>query len=222
MSEFENGNLTPWGYIADSASLPDFLNATEFANFTAGRYGTDVRIAANIPSAVASIRNYCGWHISPSLTCGMLYRVADLRDAYIGSDLLVQLPATFITGVSKVVLDATWDEDTSEYVGEEVTDFDFGMGTGLLRIYDVGHRSRKSQIFIKYTAGYADTDIPILKELASDMVTHALANSYGVNSETAGGVSISYSSTWAGQTGSTALANNTRDVLDKYKVKGVF
>lgn len=222
MSEFENGNLTPWGYIADSASIPDFLTAAEFANYTAGKFGNDVRIATNIPSAVASIRNHCGWHISPSLTCGMVYRIADLRDAFVGNDLLVQLPATFVTGVSRVVLDATYDTDTDAYVGEDVTDFDFGMGTGLLRIYDVGIRDRKSQIFIKYTAGYADGDIPVLKELAADMVTHAVANPYGVNSEAAGGVSVSYSSTWASQTGSTALANNTREVLDVYKVKGVF
>ena len=79
-----------------------------------------------------------------------------------------------------------------------------------------------SKIFVKYVAGYSSGDISAIKELAADLVTHAVANPYGVNSETAGGVSVSYSATWAGQSGSTALPNNTRETLDVYKVKGVF
>ena len=225
MSEFEHGNLTPWGYIIDAQTLPDLLTVTEFNNFTGNKFTGDTRITANIPSASQSLRNYCGWHISPNLTCGMLYRVQDIRDAFTGPDLLVQLPATFVTGVEKVVLDAKWNEEAEDWDGEILTDpdaFDFGMGGGLLRVYDVGPRDRRSKIFVRYSAGFADTAIPSIKEIAADMVTHAVANPYGVNSEAAGGVSISYSSTWASQNGSTALANNTRAVLDAYKVKGVF
>lgn len=225
MSEFTNGKLSPWGYIYDAETLPDLLTATEFNNFTASKFAGDTRITANIPSASASIRNFCGWHISPSLTCGIKYRVQDIRDAFIGPDLLVQLPATYVTGVSKIVLDAKWNEDADDWEGEIIEDpdrFDFDMGGGLLRIYDVGPRDRKSQIFIKYTAGFPDTEIPALKELTANMVTHAVTSPYGVNSETAGGVSISYSSTWAGQAGSTSLTNDTREVLEAYKVKGVY
>ena len=221
MSEFTNPLLTAWGYIADTASMADLLTAQEFSNYTAGKFGSDTRITANIPAASSSIRNFCGWHISPSLTCGMLYRVADLRDYFVGPDLLIQLPATFISSVSKIVVDAKLNELTQEYEGDIMTDYDLTT-SGLLRIYDVGIRDRKSQIFIKYTAGLSGDATPAIKELAANMVTHAVTSSYGVNSETAGGVSVSYSSTWAGQSGSTALTNDTRDTLDAYKVKGVY
>lgn len=222
MSEFLHGNLSPWGYIIDSNSLPDFINTTEFSNFTAGKFGTDVRIATNIPSATASIRNYCGWHISPNLTCGMLYRVQDLRDAFIGPDLLIQLPATFVTSIEKVVLDAVLNPETGLYEGEVKEDFDLGMGNGNVRIYDVGARDRKSNIFIKYTAGFPDSDIQVIKELTAHRVTHAVTSSYGVMSEAAGGVSVSYNASWAGNTRSTALPDDNKEVLEAYKVKGVF
>ena len=226
MSEFEHPNLSTWGYTYDAETLPDFITTTEFSNFTNGKFGTtDTRIAANITSATASIRNYCGWHISPNLTCGMLYNVHDLRDAFQGGDLTIQLPTTFVTGVEKVVLDAVWNEDAEDWDGEIITDtdrLDWGMGGGLLKVYDVGTRSKRSRIFVRYTAGYADTGIPLIKDLTASRVANAVANPYGVSSEAAGGVSVSYSSAWSGHTSSTTLPDDTRDTLSAYKVKGVY
>lgn len=222
MSEFNNANLTPWGYVVDSATIADLITVAEFVAFTGGKFdATDSRITANIPSASASIRNFCGWHISPSLTCGMVYRVADLRDAFVGPDLLIQLPATFVSSVDKVVIDAVLDPNTDEYNGDIMTDYDL-TPSGLLRVYDVGPRDRKSRIFVKYTAGLDSGDIAAIKELAANLVTHAVTNPYGVNSEAVGGVSVSYNSTWAGHSSSTGLSNDTREVLDSYKVRGVF
>ena len=221
MSEFLHGNLTPWGYIVDAETIPDFITAVDFGNYTAGKFGTDSRIAANIPSASASIRDYCGWHVAPSLTCGIIYRVQDIRDAFVGPDILIQLPATFVSSVEKVVLDAVMDSETGLYVGDQVDDFDIEP-SGLLRIYDAGPRDRKSKIFIKYTAGYTASQTAALKELTADLVSHAVANPYGINSESAGGVSVSYSANWSGRTTSTALANDTRETLDAYKVRGIY
>lgn len=225
MAEFEHRTLSPWGYAYDAEALPDLITPLDFANLTNGKFGTtDTRIAANISSASASIRNFCGWHVSPSLVCGMLYNVYDLRDAFSGRDLLIQLPATFVTGISKVILNAVWDEDNATWLGEVIEDqsrFDNGMGSGLLKVYDVGPLDRRSKIFVKYTAGFPETAIPIIKELTANGVTHALTNTYGVNSEAAGGVSVSYNTSWTGK-GSTALANDTREALEPYRVKGVF
>ena len=159
MSEFLHANMSPWGYIYDAETLPDFLNAAEFGAFTNGKFGYDTRIDANIPAATEAIRNYCGWHVSPNLTCGMIYNVRDLRDAFTGPDLLVQLPATFVTSIDKIILNAVMNQQTGEYEGDDKTDdYDLG-GDGLLRIYDVGYLDRKSKIFIKYKAGYPDNQI---------------------------------------------------------------
>jgi len=225
MPEFLHGTLSPWGYVYDAEALPNLITSTDFANYTNGKFGTtDTRIAANISSASASIRNFCGWHISPSLECGMLYNVYDLRDAFSGNDLLIQLPATFVSGITKVVLNAVWDNDEDTWRGEVIEDqarFDNGMGSGLLTVYDVGRLDHRSKIFVKYTAGFPETAIPIIKELTANGVTHALTNTYGVNSEAAGGVSVSYNVSWTGK-GSTSLANDTREALEPYRLKGVF
>ena len=132
MSEFLHANMSPWGYIYDAETLPDFLNAAEFGAFTNGKFGYDTRIDANIPAATEAIRNYCGWHVSPNLTCGMIYNVRDLRDAFTGPDLLVQLPATFVTSIEKIILNAVMNQQTGEYEGDDKTDdYDLG-GDGLL------------------------------------------------------------------------------------------
>ena len=221
MSEFSHPNPTPWGYIVDAETIPDFITETEFNNFTAGKFTGDTRISANIPSATQAIRNYCGWHIAPTLTCGMVYRVADLRDAFVGPDLLIQLPATYVSGISKIVLNAVLNELTSEYEGDVVTDFDLDPN-GLLRIYDANVCNRKARIFIKYQAGLPLDSISAIKELTAHRVTHAVTSSYGVMSEAAGGVSVTYNASWAGNTRSTALPDDNREVLGPYRCKGVF
>lgn len=220
MSEFVNEKMTPWGYIIDAQALPCFINEAEFSAYTGGRFTGDRRITANIPSATASIRNYCGWHIAPNLLCGALFNVRDLRDAFTGPDLLIQLPATFITKIEKVVINAKLDEHTNEYVGDVLDDFDL-LSNGLLKVYDVGSLDRKAKVFVKYRAGFSSDDISDLKELTANRVTHAVTNTYGVNSEAAGGVSVSYNSAWTGS-GSTSLSDDTREILNNYKVKGVF
>lgn len=221
MSEFSHPNPTPWGYIVDAETIPDFITAEEFNSFTASKFAGDTRISANIPSATQAIRNYCGWHIAPALTCGMVYRVADLRDAFVGPDLLIQLPATYVSGISKIVLNAVLNELTSEYEGDVVTDFDLDPN-GLLRIYDANVCDRKARIFIKYQAGLPLNNISAIKELTAHRVTHAVTSSYGVMSEAAGGVSVTYNASWAGNTRSTALPDDNREVLGPYRCKGVF
>lgn len=221
MSEFNHATLSPWGYIIDSENLPAFISVDDFHLFTNGKFAGDTRIVSTLPSASEAIRNFCGWHIAPSLTCGMVYNVLDLRDAFVGRDLLIQLPATYVTGIQKIVLNAVLNPSTGLYEGDETDDYEIGMGNGLLRIYDVGNLNRKSRIFIKYTAGFTDTPSAI-KELTADRVSHAVTNPYGVNSEAAGGVSVSYSGAWAGSTNSSSLPSDSREILEAYRLKGVF
>lgn len=211
---------TTWGYkLTTAESLSDFLTTAEFNSFTANKFTGDVRIEPNIHSATRSIQNYCGWHIYPNLECEIVYRVLDLRDCFVGSDLLVQLPATFATGIKSVLLNAMFVDD--EWHGDETTDFDLSE-SGLLRIYNAHIVDRKSRIRIVYMAGLDSTQIDVLKELTAHRVTHAVSSSYGVNSESAGGVSVSYNASWAGNTRSTSLPDDNKEVLNPYKVTGVF
>ena len=53
-------------------------------------------------------------------------------------------------------------------------------------------------------------------------VTHALANSYGIQSESSGGVSVTYSANWINNSRATALADDNKEVLEPYRLRGVF
>lgn len=220
MSELNHPNLTPWGYMVDAQTIPDFLTAQEFAAFTNSKFGFDARIESNIPSATAAIRNYCGWHISPELTCAMIYRIFDLRDAFVGHDVLIQLPATYVTGIEKVIIGKGQTIDELAAEGDPV-EYDLNP-SGILRLYDVFAYDRKTKVYIKYKAGLPDENITTIKELAANRVTHAVSNSYGIVSEAAGGVSVSYSTAWAGNTRSTSLPDDSKEVLEVYKIKGVY
>lgn len=212
---------TPWGYtLTNAESLPNFLTGTEFALFTNNKFSeTDTRVNVNIPSATRAIQNYCGWHIYPNLECEMVYRVFDLRDCIVGSDLLIQLPATFVSSVTSILLNAAKVGDV--WVGEPTTDFDLDE-SGLIRIYDIGYFDKRSKIRIVYNAGVDKAQMDLVKELVAHRVTHAVTSSYGVMSETAGSVSVSYNASWAGNTRSTALPDDNKEILAPFKVKGVY
>ena len=205
---------TTWGYtITDASSLEYMLTENEFNVFTANKYAGDARIPANIKAASEAIRNYCGWHISPAHACSfserLLYGNGSIKRC--GADFLVQLPATYVQAVSSVT-----------FGGKAWTDFAIEQN-GLLRLFDVFDRAdKRTEIVVSYTAGLPDALMASIKELIAHRVTHALASSAGVQSETAGGVSVTYSANWINSARSTALADDNKEVLAPYKVRGVF
>lgn len=204
---------TTWGYTLKTVDkIPDFLTPAEFDAFTNGKFSgmIDTRVASNIPSATRAIQNYCGWHIFPNLECETSYRVFDLRDYFSGHDLLIQLPATKVSEIKSLKLD-----------GEDFTDFDLDK-SGLLRLYDCGWFDKRSKLSVTYMAGVDASQMDLIKELVAHRVTHAVSSSYGVMSEAVGGVSVTYNASWAGNTRSTALADDNKEILEPYKVRRVF
>ena len=200
--------LTNWGYtLTDTESLADIITAEEFNTMTAGRYSGDVRIPSGIASASLALRNFCGWHLSGSLACKISWTATNRGVIRHGRDITIQLPARFITAINSV-----------EVAGEEFTDFSFQVN-GLLTLYDVPRLDRRDTVEVEYTAGISDTSA--IKDLVGQMVTLTLAKSYGVTSEAAGGVSITYNSAWTNGSFSQVLENNT-GLLAPYRLEGVF
>lgn len=205
---------TIWGYnlTGDATTFTDLLTVEEFNTMTAGKYAGDVRIADMIKAASDAIRNYCGWHVYPEAACSLSERLlhGDGRTKRVGRDLMIQLPARFVTAVSSVLIDDV-----------AYTDFDFERG-GILHIFDVPVLSRKSLVIVNYTAGIPEALMGSVKELAAHRVTHALASSNGVTSEAAGGVSITYNAAWVNSARASALPDDDKSVLAPYKIQGVF
>lgn len=206
--------MTTWGYtLTDVNALPSILNVIEFDQFTADKYLGDNRSYVNIQAAEAAIRDYCGWHVSPSLACELSTTFFDKRvSAHARGVVFIQLPATFVTAVSSITIGGT---TYTTYVLDS---------NGMLRVYDVDYTDLKeySPIVVDYTAGYTDGMVAGLKELIAHRVTHALSSTSGVQSESAGGVSITYNASWTNSSRATALADDNKEVLAPYKLRGVF
>lgn len=206
--------LTNWGYaVTNVDALPEMLEGIEYDQFTADKYAGDKRTHSNIMAAESAIRNYCGWHIFPELDCRLDTTFFDRRVTIAGRYIMIQLPATYVTAVKSIQIAGVVYDETF------VLD-----NNGILRIYDVNMCAIReySKIVVEYTAGIPEELAAGLKELIAHRVTHALASTAGVQSETAGGVSVTYNATWTNNSRATALADDNKEVLAPYKIRGVF
>lgn len=204
--------LTTWGYTLPTLStLQDMLTVSDFNKYTNSKYTGDQRVQPDITAASMAIRNYCGWHVYPSAPCVMETTFHDRRVTRVGDSLLIQLPASYVTDVSSVIL---YDADYEAFIFEP---------NGIVKVYGVhGTMKEWSKVIVEYTAGLPDGLMGSIQELIAHRVTHALASSNGVQSETAGGVSITYSANWTNSARATALADDNKEVLAPYRIKGVF
>ena len=207
--------ITNWGYeLPTTCALPPMLTIADYNALTAGKYSGDVRIQQNLTAACAAIRNYCGWHIFPALPCKfserLLFGNGRIKSVY--DNFIVQLPATFVRTVTSVKIGG---EDHPDYALER---------NGIVTLFDAPmHKiGKRTEVVIEYVAGLHPEMMDAIKELVAHRITHALASSEGVQSETAGGVSITYSANWTNSARATALADDNKEVLSPYRVRGVF
>ena len=200
--------LTNWGYtLVNATALPIAITDTEFNTYTGGKYTGDARITPSIKAASLALQNYCGWHLFGAEACKISWTIKNRGIIATGRDLLIQLPSRMVTGITSVTIN-----------GEATTDYSL-QPNGHLTVYDVSISDRRDLIEVVYTAGVIDSDA--LKELVADMVTLKLAKSYGVTSEAAGGVSITYNSSWTNGSYDRVLENNAA-LLHPYRLEGVF
>ena len=206
--------LTTWGYaLTDVDALPGIMTLSEFNDITAGKFLTDGRVEHSIKAAASAIRNYCGWHIYPAALCELNTTLYDKAVTVNDRMLLIQLPATFVSAIESI------------QIGSEVIDETYVlMPNGILRVYGLSwsHLKLWTPVVVRYTAGLPEGTAEDVMAVLADRVTHALASSEGVQSETAGGVSVTYNATWANGAKVTSLADDTKEVLSHYRLRGVF
>lgn len=204
--------LTNWDYtITGTDSLAPLLSYNDFNIMTANKHVGDERVENELRAASAAIRNYCGWHIAPSETCEMSSSFFDKRVSQNGSAVFIQLPARFVSAISSVKINNV-----------EYTSYVFDTN-GLLKVYGVGAWLPEwAPVVIQYTAGLSEQMADGLKEVVKNRVAHTLTATDGVQSETAGGVSITYSSSWVNSARATTLADDNKETLSPYRLQGVF
>lgn len=204
--------LTNWGYtVKDVENMPAFLTVSDFDTFTDNKYSRNPnQITAEISAACASVRNFVGWHLAPSMACELSTTFLDRRVVKVGGDVLIQLPARYVTSVESVKINGA---TCSHYVIDP---------NGLLRVIGAGTTEYYAPVVAEYTAGLPDSLLAPIKELIAHRVTHAVAVPSGITSEASGGVSVTYNANWINNSRATALAGDNKELLIPYKVEGVY
>lgn len=164
---------TPWGYEVNGA-LPALLDADTFAEMTGNRHSGDIRVQHALDAASAAVRGRCGWHVSPSVECTA--RVT-------AQGRMAVLPARLVTAVSSVS-----DGGTALGSGEYEARSDGLLRRCCFRIWNPSWEA----VEVSYTAGFEPSECADLLDVVAHLAEVALNSSYGVLSESAGGVSVSY------------------------------
>lgn len=189
--------LTPWGYSIDAQSVPEIIDVTTFNQITGNRYAGDERVESAISAATASIRAYCGWHVAPVLTCECV------MDGECGD---IWLPCVGLRSVESVEFGG---------VGQVVSGFN---RYGRVRTASPQPRGL-GNVSVSYTAGFDVAAAPDLADVIAQRVVAAVAlGSYGIASESAGGVSISYSGTALSDAGGVFLTDAVKAALTPYRL----
>ena len=187
---------TPWGYEAED--LGPIISLSQFHVITDCAYMDNPRVESALLAASQAIRNYCGWHISPSVKCTAYPE---------GGAVVAKLPAGYVSEIVKIT------EDGSELSSDE---YEWRRDGLLKRTFPHKWSSKWDSIKAEYMAGYEAEAVPDLVEAICAITTGVMSVSAGVISESADGVSISYS-----QSASSIAAGLTaaqKSALESYKV----
>ena len=188
--------MTPWGY--DAENLTPIISENEFNVVTNYAFTDNPRTHAAILAASQAIRNYCGWHICPSVSC----------TAYpAGGAVVAKLPAGYVSAITRIT------EGGTTLTADE---YEWRRDGLIKRAYPYRWSDKWDGIEVKYMAGYEAGAVPDLVEAVCAITAGVLSVSAGVISESADGVSISYS-----QSASSIAAGLTaqqKAALEAYKV----
>jgi len=193
--------LTAWGYEIDGTQLPPLLTVEAFNEMTGGKYAGDLRAASALSAASQAVRNACGWHIAPSLECTATPLHVQPRQ--------VALPANAVTAIASVTEN-----------GVELTDGEYEwLRNGLVRracfrCWPMNWNA----VTIVYTAGYDADAVPDLVEAVRAIAEGVIAigGTAGVRSESADGVTVSYSDNASSI--AAALTEQQRAALAPYRL----
>lgn len=182
---------TPWGYTVEE--LPPMVTVEQFRAYYPDYSATDEQLATALNATSAAIRDFCGWHVAPSLECVFTGT---------GEGRMLVLPAMGVTEVSELLVS-----------GQPETAYEW-KASGLVRVWGCFPDLWRS-VTCRYTAGFDGASVA---QVVSQIASNALVGAVGVSSESAGGVSISYNRTADGVSGGVSLLPRDKELLQSYKL----
>ena len=189
---------TVWGYDVSNESLPPIITVEQFHTMTGNAFAGNPRAETAVKAASQAIRNFCGWHISPSLSC---------TANPVGGAVVIKLPAAYVSAISGITENGeTLTSDAYEWRKD-----------GLIkRKYPDRWSDTWDGIVVSYTAGHTADAVPDLAEAVCSIAAGVLSVSPGIVSESADGVAISYSANAASI--AAALTSQQKSALEPYRM----
>lgn len=189
-------SMTQWGYSV-LEEMPSLISYEDFMTATGNEMsGSAEQIQAVLDAASNSIRSYCHWHISPSLTCSWR------GDA---DGCIVQLPTMNVTSIHSVIVN-----------GVELAESDYAWrDSGLIRLARPVHDDWGRPVAVEFEAG-CDSDA--VAAIVTQVAVNNLVAPAGVLREAAGEVSITYNQTAVGVTGGVRLMASDRTLLSSFRL----
>ena len=138
---------TPWGY--DAEDLGPIVSLEQFHEITNCAYMDNLRLDSALYAASQAIRNYCGWHICPSVKCTAYPE---------GGAIVAKLPAGYVSEIVKITEDGT--ELSSG-------DYEWRRDGLLKRSFPRKWSGKWDSIKAEYMAGYEADAVPDLVEAES-------------------------------------------------------
>ena len=187
---------TAWGYDVSVDSIAPIISVELFNELTGNKFEDELRAEAAIKAASQAIRNHCGWHITPALSC---------TATPTGGAGVLKLPAGYVSTLSGI-----------EENGVAIEAYEWRKD-GLIRRTDCRKWSDKwDGITVNYTAGYEAEAVPDLVEAVCSIASGVMSVAPGVVSESADGVAVSYSANAASIAAS--LTSQMKSALEPYKL----
>ena len=184
---------TPWGYSVEG-ELGPLVSLEDFKLLCPGLSSTDEQISAVLDAVSAAVRDWCGWHVAPSVECTFVGN---------GEGRLLVLPAMGVTAVESLAVE-----------GSGIGGFEWAA-IGMVRLSDGTFPDKWRSVECVYTAGFESGSVG---QAVAQIAANALVAAPGVANERAGNVSIQYNQTGAGITGGVSLLPRDHALLAPYKL----
>lgn len=190
---------TRWGYsvaLTGAAELPPLISVDDFTEATDGAMvSSEARIASVLAGASQAIRDWCGWHVSPNLSCTWVGQ---------GEGRLLLLPCMGVTAI-----------DSMDVNGSAVTAYEW-MPNGLVRLKEGTFPDEWRSVEIEFDAGF--DAVGALQAAVIQVASNALAATPGVREEHAGQVGTTYNQTANGVSGGIRLLDSDFSMLAPYRL----
>lgn len=187
---------TPWGY--DVEELWPIISEVDFHEKTGNAYISNPRAGAAIEAASQAIRNYCGWHVCPSVRCTAYPE---------GGAIVAKLPVAYVSEIVKI---------TENGVELSQDGYEWRRDGLIKRAWPHRWSDKWDGVEVIYKAGYEANAVPDLSEAVCAIAAGVLSVSAGVTSESADGVSISYAQ--SASSIAAGLTGQQKSALEAYKV----